>query len=220
MPPDDSTPVTPNPPAPPASPTPPTQGPPTEDPVWLADRLARAERASLKKHFGSDDPAALKARLDRAEELEKAEKERARLALSEQQRLQQDLDTERAKATDAQRERDAIAFESRVVRVCAELGVKNVDFAMFEIARAAEALPEGQTLDPTKYLQELAAKGDSQKMALGMSSAPGVIQVPATTTPNPGDPPAAPGGIVPGEKTAFEMDDKAWAAKKASLGIG
>lgn len=183
----------------------------------LKERMGRAQASYLQEHFGTRDPAEVKARLEQLEQMNAAEEQRKRDQLSKEEQLQADLAAERQRAQEAQEERDAVAFESHVTRVCAELGVKNVDFAMWEIARKADELADDEQIDAREHLQGLLDDNQS-RAALGVSAAvqtepTGATTTPAGQEPNPEQTNTAPDG------SAFDMNAGDWAAKKARLGI-
>jgi hypothetical protein len=181
--------------APPLAPAP--AAPPTapfatfDSQAALDDRLARAGRAALRDATGLESADEVKARLARLKQLEDAETERARAELTATQRLEADLATERARVTAMAAERDQERFRSVVSGACAQLGVKNLKYAQYLVAEAAEALPEGQQLDPDTYLRGLLEKPE-YKTAFGIEAVPAVVPAPVTTSPNPGAPPPAP----------------------------
>lgn len=57
----------------------------------LKGRITRAQKAALREYFGTDDPKEIKAKLDRAKELEEKEETARREALSELERHKEDL---------------------------------------------------------------------------------------------------------------------------------
>ena len=183
----------------------------------LKERLGRAQSSYLQENFGTRDPAEIQAKMERLAEMEAAEEQRRREQLSEQERLQADLEAERAKAAQAQEERDAIAFENHVTRVCAELGVKNVEFAMWEITRKAEEMEDEETFDAKEHLQGM-LDNSQQRAALGIAEAIQTQPTGATTTPAAGEEPT-PQGQPTNDGSAFEMNAQEWAEKKARLGI-
>lgn len=80
----------------------------------LKRRLERHTKAELRNRFGTDKPDEIKAKLDRLAELEGAEEARKREAMSEKERLENDLKTERRAREDAER-RARMAEDDRVV---------------------------------------------------------------------------------------------------------
>lgn len=188
----------------------------------LDARLERARRSGFRDEFGTEDPAEVKQQLARLKELEDAEKERKRAELSEQQKLQQDLDAEKARAAKLEQDLDQERFRGRVTAACGQLGIKNVKYALYEIEQAVEALPAGQQLDPAAHLKELLAK-DEHRAAFGIPAVPVETQpVPVNTSPEPGSPPPAPPrGPEPTAPTdAMNMNPQQFAAHLARLGAG
>lgn len=80
----------------------------------LRKRLDRHTKKELKERFGTDNFDQIKAKLARAEELEKAEEDRKRASMDAEARLKDDLAKANARATAAER-REAVAREARVV---------------------------------------------------------------------------------------------------------
>lgn len=72
-------------------------------PSALKRRLDRHTKAELRQRFGTDKADEIKAKLDRLSELEKAEEDRAREALTEKERLEGDLKKSRELHADAER---------------------------------------------------------------------------------------------------------------------
>ncbi len=157
----------------------------------LDDRLARAGRAALREATGLESADEVKQRLARLKELEDADAARQREQLTATQRLEADLATERAARAVAEADRDNERFRATVSQECAALGIKNLKYAQFLVAEAAEALPDGQQLDPRVHLEGLLAKPEF-KTAFGIDTAPTVVPSPVTTSPNPGAPPPPP----------------------------
>lgn len=155
------------------------------------DRLHRSTRAELRAQFGTDDPAEIKTQLARLKVLEEADAARAREQLTATQKLELDLAAEKTKREAAEAERDQERFRATVSQDCARLGIKNLKYAQFVVAEAAEALPEGQQLDPYEHLKGLLEKPEF-KPAFGIESAPTVVPTPVNTSPTPGAPPPPP----------------------------
>lgn len=215
------------PPAPPPPPPAPGGGQPFavfESQAAFEERMARAQRSHLREQFGTENPDEVKQRLARLQELETAEAERKRAELSETQRLQADLQAAQAAREQAERALQDQRFETRVSGECAQLGVKNVKYALFLVNEARSALPEAQRggFDPRTHLDGLLAKAE-MKAALGIEAPPTVVtSAPVTTSPNPGQPPPAPpppGGNPPAPVDANSMTPEQWRAHLASLGV-
>jgi len=83
-------------------------------PRALNGRLARHTKKQLRDYFGTDDITEIKAKLDRAQELETKEEERRRADLSEKEKLAEDLKKSNARAESAERKHHE-AVEQRMV---------------------------------------------------------------------------------------------------------
>jgi hypothetical protein len=70
----------------------------------LNARLNRATKKELKDRFGTDDPKEIKAKLDRLSELEAAEETRKREAMTEKERIEEDLRLAHQERDEAQRQ--------------------------------------------------------------------------------------------------------------------
>jgi hypothetical protein len=177
------------------------------------DRLERHYRSSLKKEFGVEDPAELKKVLGEIEKY-RAEDETRRLAsLSEKEQLEEKYRAAEERAQALQSERDQIRFESHVNSACAGLRITNIDYAMYQVAKATEALPEGKQLDVVEFLSGLASQ-DSSKAALGVSQ---VVSSPATNTPATNGQPTS-GFTIP-TKGVMDMTNAEFQAHLATRGI-
>jgi hypothetical protein len=212
---------------PPGSGTPPATPPPAapfavfETSEALNKRLEQASRSSLKKEFGTDDLAVIKARIARADELEKKEEERKKAEMTEADRLKAEKLESDARATRAEAERDQERLQRHIAGECAAKGIKSVDYASFLIEKATDALPAGQQLDVAKFLDEQLAD-ETKKVALGITvPAPTQVADPATTVPKPGDPPPPPpkSGDQPPAVDAMNMTPDAWQKHKQQYGM-
>lgn len=81
----------------------------------LRDRLARAEQARLKKLFGTDDPKEIQARIDAMKKMEARQEAERQARLSNEQKLQEQLAAEKARAKKAE-QRARTLHEQRVVQ--------------------------------------------------------------------------------------------------------
>ena len=225
-PPDPNGPPAPTPAPTPPAPTPPTPpAPPEPDPgtinltsAQLKERLDRSHAARLREAgLGSD--AELQELIAR-DKKRKEDEEAARLAsLSREQVLTEQKTKAEAEAAESKALLARATFERHVTGVCARMGVKNTDYAMFDVERAAEALPDGQELDVEGYLKERMEKSPEARAALGMAPDQ-VVPVPVTTTPG-GAPPVPPAPGAPGApKDAFGMSTAEWQQRQAALGLG
>jgi hypothetical protein len=192
-----------------------------ETPDALNKRLAQATRSELRKEFGTDDLAVIKARMARADELEKQEEERKKAEMTETDRLKTEKLEAEQKAARAEAERDQERLQRHIAGECAAKGIKAVDYASFLIEKATDALPAGQQLDVAKFLDEQLAD-ETKKAAFGIAvPAPTQVPDPATTVPKPGETPPPP--PKPGETTApidaMNMSPDAWQKHKQQYGL-
>jgi hypothetical protein len=186
----------------------------------LRDRLERSRTAFLRAH-GFKDEDELKALKKREEERSKAEDEARRAALSREQQLQEDLQREKDARLAAERQSQQVQFEREVATVCASLGVRNYDYALFEVGRARAAATPEQPLDIAAWLQAQIEAKPAMRAALGLEAPPQSVTSPVTTTVGGQVTSTAPRVTGPGApKTAFDLDQAAWQAKREALGIG
>jgi hypothetical protein len=159
----------------------------------LDTRLERAKRAGFREAFGTEKPEEIQAQLQRLKDLEAAEAERKRAELTETQKLQADLQAAQAAKSAAEAALANARFQTQVTAACVKHGIKNVEYAQFEVGRAGS--PTGAPVDPDAYLAGLVAKPE-YKAAFGIALEPVVAPAPVTTSPSPGDqappPPRAP----------------------------
>jgi hypothetical protein len=180
------------------------------------ERVQREARSILRTQVGVEDPAEVQRRLNRLTELETAEATRQREALTEQQRLQADLDKEKQRAAEAERQARAAGFRADVTAICASKGIRNVNYALFVVN---EQLPEAErAAKADAHLTSLLDKPE-YRSAFGIPSDP-VVPAPVTTSPTPGQPPPDPprSGTPPPVVDAMGMSPEAFSAHLASLG--
>lgn len=195
----------------------------------LNERLERARGQALGgqlKELGFDNADALRERLEALAKLEKAEQERAAAEQTALERSQATIAEKEARIAELQAEqaaaveaREAMAFEASVTKACASLGIQNVDYAMYDVIQATEALGDN---DPAlDVIEHLKARAADPARAAAFGARVETVQEPATTVPEgattkPDAPPEAKkGGVV----DAHSLGDKEWAAQKAALGI-
>jgi len=213
------------PPVPPAAPAAPAGG--GDDPEelrltseQLRDRLNRS-RTSFLRANGLESEEAFKALLERDKQRAAADDEQRRAALSREQVLQEDLAKERAARVDLEERAARYGFERHVAGICATLGVRHLDYATFEIERAAAALPDGQELDVEAWLRDQMETRPAMRAALGLEPATTSVSAPVTTTTAHRDAPPPPrSGGAPPAADVFGMDSANWQARKEALGIG
>jgi len=156
-------------------------------------RVEREARSLLKEAgLTETDPAKLKAIVDAhakaqadaaaAEEAKKSEIQRAAEAAAKAQ----------AEAQAAMSAKEEAEMKAHLYRVCAEQGVKNLDYAFFAVSTKLAQLKDNEELDEVAFIQGL-MKDPTQSAALGIAAAAKVEG--ATTTqqgagpdPKPGSP--------------------------------
>lgn len=192
-----------------------------ESPDQLNERLARHHRSQLKK-LGIDSDEQLAALLKEREDRARADEEAKRAAMTREQQMAEDLAAANAKAAAASAALEEARFDAHVTKICVEKGIKNLGYAKYLVAEAADALPDGQQLDAGAFLAEKLA--DAQAVAALGASLP---QKPIETVTVPGHtgiavtPVAAPpAGGSQATTSAFDMTPAQWAARRAALGIG
>ena len=210
---------------PPAA-TPPAAEPPQTSEITFPsqdkfnERMDRNFRSRMKKEFGVEDPSQLQEMMEQHKILKEAQEAREREAMSEQERIQADLNAANERAAALEEERDQIRFESHINGVCAELGITNIDYAMYEIARAADGVEEGSQIDAKEHLASL-LEADSSRAALGLSPKAQTVTTPANTSPTDGNnaPPDPNAGAV-GQKSVSDMTPQEFQQHLASKGVG
>jgi len=216
-----------------APPAPPAADPPAAPPAdvitmpkkALDERLAR-ERRSYLRSLGFESEQQLKDFQEAQKQRQQQEEEARRAQQSREEQLQEDLARERQAAQQAQEQLEMMRFQSHVSGICASVGVRNLDYALHLVTRAAEALPEGDELDVEAFLKErVDPKNEahaSTRAALGLEVAPVKSPAPATTTgagSGAEPPPPTPGGD--GQPAdVYSMTPEQWNAHKQKLGLG
>jgi hypothetical protein len=124
----------------------------------LKSRLERYSRRQLRERFGTDDPDAIKVKLDRAAELERQEDERKRAAMSEQDRLKADLAAAELRNQET---------EARLREVTDQ---RTYDAAETRLSRIAERFIDPDYVDPeltayAKHLRTAYSKEDLAKLS-------------------------------------------------------
>lgn len=193
------------------------------------ERVERAAKAAAKKSLGLD-PEEAKTRLARLVELEAAEDERKKAAMSEAERTKAELDKLRAETEAAKAEAARATFEASTARLFARHGVKDDEYGTFRIRQAeAAAKTSGETFDAEKFLTTIIADARERvKLGIDDVAAPGAAAppavrgtTPATTTNAPnvqGTPP--PAGTPKPQKSAMDMTPEEWRRHLSSLGTG
>ena len=187
------------------------------------ERMARHTRSQLNEIFGTGDKAELRKMWDNYQKLQKDDEERRRAEMTEIERHKADAEKAQADAAAAREEADQVRFESHVSAICAKKGIKNVDYAKFVVANAADALPEGEQLDVDEFLTQELAENSATRAAFQVEGPPVEQPTGTTTTPNPETPPpAAPpaGGTAPAPTDATKMSPEQFRQHLSKLGVG
>lgn len=187
----------------------------------LKRRLSKHTNAELKAQFGTSDAAEIKKKLARADELEKAEEDRKKAAMTEAEKKDAELAEYKARAEKAERRERAIyqarSFEredNRMLRLSQEFF--DEDYAEDQLPKLAKHLAEtfdDKALDAMKpaevdkivrdFFKELAER--KPKLARE-AKAPEKKKVPANNTANDKDRPGErrEGGQNPAEGKTFK----------------
>lgn len=160
-------------------------------------RRDQEARAILREKYGLTEKQ-LDERLARAKELEDAESARLKAQQTKEQQLEGEKQAAETKQREAEAARDAALKQAEVTSMCARLGFKNLDYALFEAERSKKTGAELET-----HFVEM-AKDNGKKAALGLATpAPELVPIGGNTAPQVPSggappPPPAPGGPAPG----------------------
>ena len=183
----------------------------------LNERLGRHYKSQIKKDFGVESAAEIQERLQAYDALKSAEEERQREAMSEQERLNSDLTAAQEQLQARSQELENLRFETETTKVCSKLGITDVEYAMFQLAKAADASEDDAQLDIEEVLSGLAS---DPNMARSLGVAGEAAPVPANTAPTgvQNDVPPAPN---PGNQTvdAMKMSKEEYRALLRQHGI-
>jgi hypothetical protein len=191
----------------------------------LRERMDR-DRVAYLKTLGFESEQELKDFQKAEQERREKEEEERRAQQSREEQLQEDLQKAQQEREEAVEQAEALRWERHVSGICATVGVRNVEYAMFELERAANATPEGQEFDVEAWLRERIDPANAEQhgtmaAALGMEAPPVTPRAaPVTTTGDEPPPPAPPaGGGPPSDADAMNLTPEQWAARKEALGI-
>jgi len=194
-------------------------------PAALTERMRRDRAKFLRETFGTDDPSALKAKLEAAEKLEAEAEKQRKAQMSEAERLRAEAAEAKARAERAEEVAQKAAEDAYLAELAAGKGIKDVGLAKYRIREKLATMSDGETLDESVYLDEL-LKDERHRAAFGVpTAAPPAPPAPA------GRKPAASGAGRPddpttrganGEKPNFmevPADDPALLAQKRHYGL-
>lgn len=200
----------------------------SDDPVLADSKALQArldrERAKTLREFGASTPEEMKAKLDRLNALEQADKDRQLAAMTEQERTNKILEDERNARKKAEDELVALKQEQAITSVIHAKGIKNVEYARFLVDQA-KAKAGGAAVDFGQVLGD--AMGDQRtRIALGIDEAgtPATstqpAPTPASTSPATGTQPKPLSGTDPaGPKDMRSASDEEWQAFKKANGL-
>lgn len=209
----------PAPPAPPAPPTPPAPEPKTHTLTDAQFQEVQARGADrFARQLGYKDAEDMKAAAERDKAAQADAEKKRQEQLTREQKLAEEKAAADAKAAQAETEAKSARRDANVTRVCARLGVRNVDYAAFMVqTRNKDAADDPAQLET--WLAEQMKGGEAA--ALGVVP-PTPVPTPVTTVPGTNPPaPPAPGGGDPagGAKDAMQQSAQEWAATKERLGL-
>lgn len=211
-----------------------------------AQKAAREAREAVLRELGIDDPAAYKARSakerEELEQLKKQEEERQRAAMTEQQRLQADLEKlrkEREELETKLKEAEENRITEQQEAVVARTASKYIDPDMYEYARHdfvkhvqkllaedPKQVAEMTDKDVERFFRVLAQRKPKFALAAGATPTIAARKVAITTGPSPktatGSPktPIGPGGGKTARPNqANSMNDKEVKELANSLGV-
>ncbi len=159
----------------------------------LNARLARHSKKELREHFGSDDPAQIKADLAELKTL-REEKEAARLAsLSEMEKLKEERDTEKKRADEAEKKHQK-AIDSQVFSeydreaasiVGTHVAEKHVKRAVRELKEHVLSLDDDDLEKPTKVFEAWTKDFVKENPEFAREGAPEPKKIALTTGSDP-----------------------------------
>lgn len=188
----------------------------------LNERMERAVRSFIKRELGAESADEIKAARGKLADLERAEEERRKAAMTEQERLQAELAEARRAADQAAAAAEQARVDLHLTKLFARHGVRNPDYATWRIMDRLNQLPDSEELDEEAFLKELLAD-QRERVALGVDAAepePRRVEVPPTTTAPAGAAPKPPGpNPVQAPRSAYDLNSSEWSRRKAELGI-
>lgn len=211
-----TTPADPKPPADPQNPAAPDPQPPAPPPADPPDpepfavfktsddlnkRLAQAARSQLRE-MGFEDPNALKDIVAEHKKLQDEAEKQRQAQMSELEREREQRQALERQAEEAMSAAEAAELRAHLYSVFAEKGVRNFDYALWEVSSKLEGLGEDEELDERAYLDELLAD-PVKAAALGIASVS--TQGVTTTVDDKGPQAKPPGGGTQGDKDVFSM---------------
>lgn len=185
-------------------------------------RMAREARKQLRD-MGIEDPETIKAVLAEHTKLKAEREEEQKKQMSEVERIRAEKLAADQQVAALGPQLEEAAMRAHLYKTFAEHGIKNFDYAFHCVTTKLATMGDDEELDEAAYLEEL-KKDPMQLAALGIAAPPvppvvkptGAVTSPMVgTQPKPPDP-----NQQPTEKSAVELSDAEWRARKQQLGIG
>lgn len=196
---------------PPADPPkdPPPKDPPNEEQVTLSKsaferRIEQAKRAGLRD--AGIDPEQVKKDREQLAALQKKEEERAKAAMTEQERLKVEKEEADKRAKESEARATAAEQRAELVALCAKHGIRDVDYAMFRLSKR----DEGVSAD--EFITE-ALKDDTERSRFGVAAEGTPPPPKKPTSGGKNEPPPKPGDKPP-EKPVSQMSPQEFAEYK------
>lgn len=205
----------------------------------LKSRLDRHSKKSLRDRFGTDDPDAIQAKLDKLDAMEKAEESKRLAEMTENDRLKEQLATEqKARAAAEQRysdmrERQVLEQEDRRVLGIAEKFIKPKFIKRWipDLAAHIAGLDEEDLRNPEQVIESWCRAQAEENPEISVASPPPAPpappvpppRVPITTGPEATKPTVTPSGAALSKTAApnqpNSMSDSEWKKYKRDNGI-
>jgi hypothetical protein len=161
----------------------------------LDDRLKRAGRAEIRRLFGME-PEEVQERWSKLQTLEAEREEERKKEMSELERLREQAQTLESAKSKAEQDLEEARFRAHMTALCAQNGVRDVDYFTYKVSQKLNSMGDDETLDEEEFLKELLAD-KRQRVALGVddpsqatSQAP--TEAPTETKPAQTGPSATP----------------------------
>lgn len=189
-------------------------------------RIDRELRSALKDLGFADVEEAKRVREEHVAQ-GKAAEEAKRAQMTEIERLRADLGDRDRRLAEEMAAREQAQMNAHLNEVFAEKGIKNRDYARFQIVNKLASMNDDEVLDERAFLDALATD-PQQAVALGLAAPPSTEQprvprlVGPTTSPgvHPGVPPAPPaGGGGPKVPTAFDKSPEEFRREMQRRGV-
>lgn len=168
-------------------------------------RVSRETRKQLRE-LGIESPDELKKLREEHQRLqEEAEKQR-QAQMSEIEREREARQKFEREAADAMSSAEQAELKAHLYEVFAEKGIRNFDYALWEVTHKLAELEDDEQLDEYAFLDEI-MEDPSKRVALGLEVANKAVGA-HTTDDSKGPQPRPPGGGTEPPKDAFAKDSQ------------